>query len=101
MKNKQIIQLYDLIRNYLINKGTDYFETQENIAQLDAYLVVEVINELIGSKSPQEIEKIRNYAATQPTPEQICLFMGLDLNEFEKRHLLKLQTIVNRIPQVK
>lgn len=98
MKNKKIIQNYDQIRNYLIDKGTDYFEAQENIASLDAYLVVEIVDELVGKMTPKEIERLNTFTSTKPTPEQICLFLGISIDEFEKLLEEKLSVIVQRLP---
>jgi len=96
----QTIELYDKIRNFFISQGMDYWKAHDNLAIIDAALILETTNELVGKLTVSQRDKLAKFLDTKPTSEQICLFLGVTLQEFEKIHREKLERSLKKLPSV-
>lgn len=93
-----LLQQYDNLRKLLLDYGLSYWEANDTLATLDSLIVVGIANELAGKMPKDQRRNLNSFIATKPTSEQLCLFLGVTKEQYNRMHLTKLKEHAEKLP---
>lgn len=94
---QNILNYYEQIKSELLKNRLGYFEASKQLESLDAYLVADIMDELIKALPEDKLMELNNIITHKPDPQIILEKLNLSEADFHKKHEEKLKLTLEKL----